>query len=65
MLIDEAKIGVIMGSVVSALLGYAILRICPLHPLHVQEELEQEEEVRTDGDVESLEDDEEEEVIRA
>ncbi len=65
LLIDEAKIGVIMGSVVSALLGYTILRVCPLHPQHEQEEREQEEEVGADGDVESLEDDEDEEVARA
>jgi len=65
LLIDEAKIGVIMGSVVSALLGYTILRVCPLHPQHEQEEREQEEEVSADGDVESLEDDEEEETVRA
>ncbi|MBL0934565.1 MAG: Na+/H+ antiporter NhaA, partial [Rhizobiaceae bacterium] len=61
-LIDEAKIGVIMGSVASALLGYTILRVCPLHPEHEQEEREQEDEVRADGDIESLEDDEDEDV---
>lgn len=61
-LIDEAKIGVIMGSVASALLGYAILRVCPLHPQHEQEEREQAEEVTADGDVDSLEDDEQEEA---
>lgn len=52
-----------MGSVVSALLGYTILRVCPLHPLHIKEEIEQEEEVRTDGDVESLECDDDEEAV--
>lgn len=57
LLIDEAKIGVIMGSVASALLGYAILRMCPLHPHHAREEQEQDDEVNTDGDVSSLEDD--------
>lgn len=60
MLIDEAKIGVIMGSVASALLGYAILRLCPLHPQHDEEEREQADEVTADGDVDTLEDDEEE-----
>lgn len=63
LLIDEAKIGVIMGSVASALLGYAILRFCPLHPQHHEEEMEQAEEVRADGDVETLEDDDEDEAM--
>lgn len=58
LLIDEAKIGVIMGSVASALMGYAILRFAPLHPQHDQEEREQADEVSADGDVETLEDDE-------
>lgn len=60
LLVDEAKIGVIMGSVASALLGYAILRFCPLHPHHEREEREQAEEVSADGDVDSVEDDEHE-----
>jgi NhaA family Na+:H+ antiporter len=64
LLIDEAKIGVIMGSVASALLGYGILRFCPLHPQHEREEREQADEVSADGDVESIEDDEPE-VARA
>jgi NhaA family Na+:H+ antiporter len=65
LLIDEAKIGVIMGSVASALLGYVILRVCPLHPQHEAEEREQAEEVSTDGDVESLEDDEQDNKVPA
>ncbi|WP_052129687.1 Na+/H+ antiporter NhaA [Sphingomonas sp. 35-24ZXX] len=65
LLIDEAKIGVIMGSVASALLGYTILRVCPLHPQHEREEREQEDEVGADGDVESLEDDEEDDKVPA
>ena len=65
LLIDEAKIGVIMGSVASALLGYTILRVCPLHPQHEEEEREQAEEVSIDGDVESLEDDEEDDKVPA
>ncbi len=65
LLIDEAKIGVIMGSVASALLGYVILRVCPLHPQHEAEEREQAEEVSTDGDVESLECDEEDDKVPA
>ena len=33
-LIEEAKIGVLMGSVVAAVLGFAVLRLVPLHPHH-------------------------------
>lgn len=65
LLIDEAKIGVIMGSVASALVGYIILRVCPLHTQHDEEEIELAGEVSADGDVETLEDDEEEGKVRA
>ncbi len=60
LLIDEAKIGVIMGSVAAALLGYTILRFAPLHPEHEREEHKQADEVGADGDVETLEEEEKE-----
>ena len=40
LLIEEAKIGVLAGSLVSALGGFLILRLAPLHPRHRQIEEE-------------------------
>ena len=50
-LVEEAKIGILMGSVISAVAGFAILRFAPLHPEHRQEEAQQEREIEADGDV--------------
>jgi NhaA family Na+:H+ antiporter len=50
-LIEAAKIGVLLGSLASALLGYSILRLAPLHPEHEAEELRQRAEIDQDGDV--------------
>ncbi len=36
LLIEEAKIGVLLGSLVSALAGFLVLRLAPLHPHHRQ-----------------------------
>jgi len=58
LLIDEAKIGVLMGSLISALAGYTLLRLAPLHPRHDAVEAEEADEVSRDGDVADLEDDE-------
>jgi NhaA family Na+:H+ antiporter len=50
-LVEAAKLGVLLGSVASALLGYAILRFAPLHPDHVAEELRQGAEIDQDANV--------------
>lgn len=49
--IEEAKIGILAGSLVSALAGFAVLRLVPLHPLHDVIEAEQSREIEADGDV--------------
>jgi|CXWL01.1.fsa_nt_gi NhaA family Na+:H+ antiporter len=53
-LIDEAKIGTLMGSLIAAIIGYMILRIAPLHRDHGREEAEQEAEIAADGDIADL-----------
>jgi len=50
-LIEEAKIGILMGSLAAALAGYAILRFAPLHPEHDAIESESDAEIAADGDV--------------
>ncbi|MGK2908805.1 MAG: Na+/H+ antiporter NhaA [Sphingobium sp.] len=50
-LVEEAKIGILMGSLLSALAGYLVLRIAPLHPQHNVEEAGQAREIDRDGDV--------------
>ena len=50
-LIDEAKIGVLAGSLAAALIGYALLRFAPLHPDHDVIEAASEGEIAADGDV--------------
>lgn len=51
LLIEEAKIGVLMGSLLSAVGGFLILRFAPLHPDHARIEAEQDTEIAQDGDV--------------
>ena len=54
-LVEEAKIGVLLGSFASAFAGYAVLRLAPLHPRHQEEQSRQAGEVLADGDVSSME----------
>jgi NhaA family Na+:H+ antiporter len=55
-LIEEAKLGVLLGSFASAILGYAILRFAPLHPDQAAEEARQNAGIDRDGDVSACED---------
>ncbi|WP_077148760.1 Na+/H+ antiporter NhaA [Sphingopyxis sp. KK2] len=51
LLIEEAKIGILMGSLVAAITGYAVLRLAPLHPQHDAVETRSDDEIIGDGDV--------------
>lgn len=53
---DEAKVGILMGSILSALVGFVILRFAPLAHDHAQEEAEAEAEITLDGDVADMSD---------
>jgi Na+:H+ antiporter, NhaA family len=53
-LIEEAKVGTLLGSLLSALTGYAILRFAPLAPDHHRTEDEIDTEISVDGDVADL-----------
>jgi NhaA family Na+:H+ antiporter len=54
--IEEAKLGILLGSVLSAVGGYALLRLAPRHLRHDEEEAMQSDEIDCDGDVERVED---------
>lgn len=54
LLVEEAKLGTLGGSLVAALIGYTLLRVAPLHSEHVEQEADQEREIAKDGDVESI-----------
>jgi NhaA family Na+:H+ antiporter len=51
LLIEEAKIGTLMGSLVAAIVGYGVLRFAPLHAQHDAIEAESDAEIASDGDV--------------
>lgn len=51
LLVEEAKIGILTGSLVAALAGFAVLRFAPLHPRHDAIENESDAEIVADGDV--------------
>jgi len=51
LLVEEAKIGILMGSLLAAITGYVVLRLAPLHPRHHEVETESDTEINGDGDV--------------
>ncbi len=59
LLVEEAKLGTLAGSVLAALLGYILLRLAPLAHDHVQEEAEQAGEIDDDGDASICDDNDE------
>jgi NhaA family Na+:H+ antiporter len=54
-LIEEAKLGVLLGSFASAVAGYLVLRFAPQAADCDEEEAEQAAEIAADGDVETME----------
>ncbi|MFO1260483.1 MAG: Na+/H+ antiporter NhaA [Sphingomonadaceae bacterium] len=50
-LVEESKIGILVGSLISAVMGFILLRLAPLHPQHSMIEAEQSREIEADGDV--------------
>jgi Na+:H+ antiporter, NhaA family len=51
-MVEEAKVGVLLGSLASAIAGYLVLRFAPAHALHEEQERQQAEEIECDGDAE-------------
>lgn len=54
-LVEEAKLGILAGSLLSAVAGYALLRLAPAHPRHQEEEARLDREIAADGDADGLE----------
>ncbi len=50
-LAEEAKAGILTGSILSAVMGFLVLRFAPLHPRHDMIEADQDREIAADGDV--------------
>ena len=53
--IEEAKLGILAGSFLSALGGYALLRLAPAHSRQQEEEAALDREIAADGDADGLE----------
>jgi NhaA family Na+:H+ antiporter len=53
--VEEAKLGILAGSFLSAFGGYLVLRLATGHLRHEEEEALQDREIGGDGDVESVE----------
>jgi Na+:H+ antiporter, NhaA family len=53
-LVEEAKLGILLGSLLSALAGFAVLRFAPPHVAHREEEEAQNREIDAGGDVTAL-----------
>ncbi len=49
-LVEAAKLGTLAGSILSALLGFAVLRFATPHPDRLRDEATQASEIDTDGD---------------
>ena len=54
LLIEEAKIGVLLGSAMSGLVGFLLLRFAPLHEKHDEIEADEAGEIARDGDIENV-----------
>ncbi|QLC25777.1 Na+/H+ antiporter NhaA [Parasphingopyxis algicola] len=54
LLIEEAKIGVLLGSAMSGVVGFLLLRFAPLHQSHDEIEAEEAGEIARDGDIENV-----------
>lgn len=50
-MVEEAKLGTLAGSILAALLGYAILRLAPLHRDHAAIEAAADNDINRDGDL--------------
>jgi NhaA family Na+:H+ antiporter len=55
LLVEEAKIGILLGSFASAIVGFLILRFAPAHSRQQTEDLRMQREIEADGDAERLE----------
>ncbi|WP_420608069.1 Na+/H+ antiporter NhaA [Novosphingopyxis sp.] len=53
---EEAKVGILMGSILSAVVGYGLLRFAPLHERHEEIEAEEAAEEEAEGDVRDISD---------
>lgn len=54
LLVEEAKLGTLGGSLLAAITGYTLMRIAPAHSEHIREEVRQAYEIEQDGDVQGI-----------